>query len=526
MNTPATAIGALPPHAARELRRAAQWIERGDFRSADRAMADVRAVAPDHPEVLRIDAALQRNRGQAAAAVLTLERALATRPDDARILVEYGCALRDAHRHRDALAAFEQATEAGPDLAPAFQQLGLQLFMTRQSERALAPYARAAELDPRRVAVLIGWARALAATGRTAEAAARLREAIRVRPQSGAAWRDLVDLKTVPIEAGELADLASLEANPATPAQAKMLAGFALGNALERAGRHADAFAALGRANAARRAQVRWSAPGFDAMLDAIAAAFTPPPAPATDATLGHEAIFIISLPRSGSTLAERILSAHPDVTAAGELRELFGVIEDESRRRERAWPEWVADATPDDWHRLGLDYLQRARALEPEGRRFTDKGLGNWQLVGAIRAMLPGATIVACRRDPLETAWSCYKQYFPAGQPWTYAFDDIAGVFRGHDRLLAAWRERHPGAVFDFVYEGLLADPESAIRALLAHCGLEFDPACLDFHSAKHEIRTPSSAQVRAPLRPDTAVTPGYGALLDPLRNALADPG
>jgi len=233
--------------------------------------------------------------------------------------------------------------------------------------------------------------------------------------------------------------------------------------------------------------------------------------------------VFLVGTPRSGSTLAEQILAAHPAASAGSETGFIARLLQHESKRRGALFPEWVPQATDADWKRLGAAYLERIAAKKGDASIFTDKTLTNWQTLGAIRRMLPGARIVHCRRDALETAWSCYKHNFAQDQLYSYDFAELAAYFRDEDRAMRFWAARDPGWIHEHRYEALLADPQAAVTALLAHCGLAFDPACLRFHEAGREVRTASAAQVRRPLQRDTAVARHYGALLDPLRAALA---
>jgi hypothetical protein len=233
--------------------------------------------------------------------------------------------------------------------------------------------------------------------------------------------------------------------------------------------------------------------------------------------------VFLVGMPRSGSTLAEQILAAHPLVTAGGETGWLTGVLQAESVRRGIPFPSWVGDATRDGWTRLGDEYLARVDRVRAPGTHFTDKTLTNWQTLGAIRRMLPGARVVHCRRDALETAWSCYKHNFASEQFWSYDIAELAAFFGDCERAMRAWNARFPGWIHAHEHEALLADPERATRSLLDASGLSFDPACLRFENADREVRTASAAQVRAPLRADDRIARKYGALLDPLRAALA---
>ena len=231
-------------------------------------------------------------------------------------------------------------------------------------------------------------------------------------------------------------------------------------------------------------------------------------------------------MPRSGSTLAEQIIAAHPSAKAGGETGLIAQILQAESSRRRVRFPYWVVDATDADWSRLGDSYLARIEEAKGDAALFTDKTLTNWQTLGAIRRMLPGSHIVHCLRDPLETAWSCYKHNFSADQLYSYDFAELAAFFADSQRAMGAWTERHPGWIHRHRHEDLLANPESATRALLAATGLPFHPACLRFHEAEGEVRTASAAQVRAPLSADMSIAVRYGALLDPLRDALAARG
>ena len=297
---------------------------------------------------------------------------------------------------------------------------------------------------------------------------------------------------------------------------------FALAKALEDNDRNEDAFGALTAANAARRRQLRWDAAKFSANARAIEQAFDAAIATASDDALGRGVIFIVGMPRSGSTLIEQILAAHPDLAAGGELDDVRDIIRDESQRREMDFPVWVSSATPQDWDRLGKSYLDRIAARRGAHAWLTDKALLNWRYVGALRAMLPGALIVDCRRDAVETCLSCYRQLFASELAFAYDLAELASFWRDYDHAMRFWRRRFPEQILEIELERLVADAESEIRRVLDFCGLPFDQACLRFNESTRVVRTASSAQVREPLRGDTARANRYGALLDPLRALL----
>ena len=234
----------------------------------------------------------------------------------------------------------------------------------------------------------------------------------------------------------------------------------------------------------------------------------------------------MVCLPRSGSTLTEQILASHPEVVGGDEVQALPDILDEESRRRGLPFPQWVPAATAADWHRLGEEYLARTSRWRSQRPRFTDKNVSNWAFVGAALAMLPGARVVNSRRDPLETCFAGYRQLFATGVHFSYDLDDMVDYFAGYDRLATLWRRQFPLQYFDHEYESLQRDPEGQIRRLLDFCGLPFDAACLAFHQTPRTVLTVSSAQVRQPLRRDTARASLYGDKLEPLRARLRAAG
>jgi hypothetical protein len=195
-----------------------------------------------------------------------------------------------------------------------------------------------------------------------------------------------------------------------------------------------------------------------------------------------------------------------------------------ECARLRSAFTDWSRTHSLQEWHALGKKYLERTHRWRIHRPRMTDKMPANWMYIGAILAMLPQARVVICRRDPLETCLACYRYIF-AKHPYTHDFSALAAHWRDFDRAVHQWQALYPDQIRVQEYEALVADPQAQIRELLAFCGLPFEQACLNFHSTSREVNTPSAAQVREPLRTDTARSGKYGALLDPLRKALRLP-
>ena len=276
------------------------------------------------------------------------------------------------------------------------------------------------------------------------------------------------------------------------------------------------------RANDNVRAAQPWDGAEFAGHLADIHAAFTAGPV-AQASPQGREVIFLVGMPRSGSTLIEQVLASHSAVEGASELPYLNQVLEGESRRRGKAFPHWVGQASAEDWTRLGQQYLRLSERWRQTRPIATDKLPDNWRLVGAVCAMLPQARVIDCRREALETAWSCYKQLFAPGLAnFSYDFQSLGQYGRACEDLGDLFASRHPTQVRVQHYEALVAQPEAQIRELLAACGLDFEAGCLSFHTAQRAIRTPSALQVRQPMRQTSNPAARYGDLLAPLRQAL----
>lgn len=512
----------LSATAAQLLAQAGSRLERGDAAGAAPSLDGARALAPGHPEVLRLAAVAVLLGGHAGEAIALLRRALAQRPADPLLHNNLGSALRADGDTAAALEAFARACELAPSLAAAWYNLGKACRSMQLPERAQQALERALALVPGHAAARVMLGDNLKTLGRIDEAAAAYRRVLEAEPSNAHAWWGIANLKTVRLGASDAQALRRLCASPDIPDEERSLAGFALAKALEDQGAWRDAWAELERANALRRSQQPWDARAFDAHARAIEVAFSTPRADGGAGTRGDGIIFIVSLPRSGSTLVEQILASHPEVEGAGELPDLAHVIAAESARRGAVFPEWAGAATAADWERLGDEYLHRTERWRKRRPRSTDKALDNWALVGAAASMLPGARFVDCRRDRLETALSIWRQWFSEGQRFSYDLPDIAAFIDAHENLMRLWHRRWPGRIHLQTLESLQQDPDASIRALLARLGLGFDPRCIEFHRSDRGVRTASAAQVRSPLQRDTSRAHLYGDLIAPLRDLL----
>ncbi|MBS0515789.1 MAG: sulfotransferase [Proteobacteria bacterium] len=518
--TTGAAPATLPAVVTKALAEAADALRRNDAAAAERCLLRALALAPRHAQARRLLGSALVMQGRHAEAVASLREAIALQPDDALAHNSLGNALGRLGDTAGAVAAFARACALAADLAPLWYNHAKALCEDRRNEEALPVLEQATRLAPDNLRAQFLHAHALRVSGRFAQAAQLYRQLV-ARHSAAEAWLGLANLKNQRFDADDVAAMERLARGPLDIDDRNSIL-FALARGYEDLGRHADAFRAYREGNASVRRHVHWDAARFSAQVDATLAAFTPPPRGASRRQ-GGEVVFIVSLPRAGSSLTEQILASHPQIDGAGELSDLHAVLQEESRRRGEPFPAWVAQASADDWQRLGADYLQRTARWRDERPRFTDKLPDNWRYVGAALAMLPEARIVVCRRDPVETALACFRQLFAGGgQPFSYDLDDIARHSRDFDRAVQRWRELYPTRLRVQDYEALVADSEAQIRALLAFCELPFDGRCLRFHETERVVRTASAGQVREPLRRDTARAANYASLLDPLRAAL----
>ncbi|MBB6246772.1 tetratricopeptide (TPR) repeat protein [Rhodanobacter sp. A1T4] len=512
----------LSPDALKYLMAAGEALDSGRRDRAAQQLEFASAIYPDHPEVLRMHSGLLSLRNLHSDAIKTMQRAIRQRPQDALYHNTMGTLLGAAGDYELATKALQHACDLQPSMAFAWYNLGVMLTRCVRNDEAISALQRAVSLAPDHWNARALLADMLRTHGRIEEAESEYRSLLRERPTTGTAWWGLADLRTTRFKAEDIQQMQVAAQDPHASIDDLIAIRFALAKALEDSSRYADSLAVLADANAMARSRQEWDASAFSHSVAVINAAFSPPPASA-DAAIGQEVIFVTSLPRSGSTLVEQILASHSSVEGAGELPDLPLVLNEESRRRDMPFPQWVSAMQPADWERLGRRYLERTARWRKHRPVFTDKLLNNWMYIGAIRAMLPSARIIVCRRDPLETCFSCYRQHL-ANNEYTRTFDDLASFWQDFDRNVHDAIGTHSSHVFDHQYEILLADPEAQVRRLLDFCDLPFEPDCVNFHETKREVRSPSATQVRQPLH-DTSRAMRYGALLDPLRSALDMP-
>lgn len=517
----------LSPVAARLLARAQREWQQRQWQAAEQSFKNVLALAPNHPQATRMLGMVAQRRGDAVRAAACFQKVLPVWPDDSDLRIGLGIALFELGKADEALVQLRKASTLAPTSVLAWFNLGEALAREARADEAMAALQRVLELDPKHVKARLSLARAHASRGRIDAAVEAFREVIRLEPGHAEGWFGLSNLNAVEFDDADTAWLQHVLKQGDMSARDRELLGFALGKALESRGEYEQAFDTFRLANTSRSQRVAWDAAGEHKRIQAIRQVFADLQLPSLDSQLGHEVIFVVSIPRSGSTLVEHILASHPEVEGANEIDCMRRIIDAETQRRGSAFPLWVPQATAADWLRLGREYLARTAQWRQTKPRFTDKSLMTWYFVGAALAMLPAARVVIVRRDPVETCLGCFRQCFSEVGGFPCTLEDTADYCSDFVQLSRFWLAKYPDRVFDLSYEALVAEPDAMIRQTLDFCGLPFHADCLDFHKTSRTVLSlPSAAQVRQPIRRDTARSSFYGDRLDSLRKRLRDAG
>ncbi len=520
-----------PADASRLFQRALDAHRRGALEDAERLYRDVLALQPDHVSALSNRGAALRDLGRPTDALASYDAALAIQPDHPLALNNRGVALVELKRPAEALASFDKALLLQPDYAEALNNrakvLSQPAAVTAALDEALAGLDRAIALRPDYAEAWDNKGVLLLEYGRIDEAAAAVEQAIRLSPNRVRSYYHLTETRRLGVGDPHIAAMQRMARDMAALSPDEQIElHFALATALAGIGDHAQAFQHLLEGNALRRQGIVYDERTELDRLDRIPAAFT--------AELMSERrgqgdptdvpVFIVGMPRSGTTLAEQILASHPAVFAAGEIDDFNRSMTAHAPSAALTFPEGVAHLPAHSIRQIGAGYLERVRTLAPAARRIVDKRPDNFRFAGLIHLALPNARIIHMRRDPLDTCISCFSKLFGADLPYTFDLGELGRYHRVYEAVMAHWRAvLPPGAMLEVRYEDLVGDLEGRARRILAHCGLDWDARCLDFHLTDRRVSTASAAQVR---RPVYASSVGrwrpYEPLLGPLLDAL----
>jgi tetratricopeptide (TPR) repeat protein len=517
--------------AIRELREVSRLMRAGDWAGARSACLQLNVRAPQLADgwlaASHIAMALKDPEGALAA----IDRAAAIEPLNVRYFIQRAQCLLALGRRAAALDAARAATAvAGKDPA-AWDAVGTLRSFAADQQGALEACNRAVELAPEEPQFAFNRASIRRFLGDLEGAESDYDRAIARRPLDFEAYLNRSELRVQTAERNHIAELQASARRPELDWRGFVQIHYALAKEYEDLGRHAEAFDHLQQGARRRREHLRYDVAVDVATVDWIArsypmAAADPPPQASRE-----DPIFIVGLPRSGTTLVERILASHSSMASAGELDSFALSLVDAARgksgRANLPRQELVALSATLDFAALGRDYLARARAAYGGSGRFVDKMPLNYLYCGLIHRALPNARIVHVVRHPMAVCYAMYKTLFKSGYPFSYDLREIGRYYGAYRRLMAHWRTTMPGTIYELKYEDLIADQADETRKLLEYCGLEWEDGCLAFHRNPTPSTTASASQVRRPLY-DSSVSQWrhYEARLSELKDTLAAEG
>ena len=513
-----------------ELMAAAAALAEGKLPEAEAMLRRRLKRQPRDVATIRMLAELGARLGRNEEAIRLLELALERAPGFDAARQNYAAVLNRANRHTEAHAELEMLLQKDPDNQVLRNMKAVVQSKLGDYENALATYEAVLRRVPGQAQVWMSYGHTLKTAGRTDDSIAAYRRAIELQPGFGGAWRSLANLKTVRFDAADIAAMRAQLQRDDLDDDARLHFEFALGKALEDAAEYADSFAHYASGNALRRSQVPYNATQASERSRRACATYSPEffEARAGAGSAAPDPIFVVGMPRSGSTLVEQILSSHPLVEGTMELPAMIAITR-ELRQRDGApettsYHDVLAGLGHDELGALGEHYLERTRIHRKLGRPFfIDKMPNNFAHVGLIQLVLPNAKIIDARRHPLACCFSNFKQHFARGQAFSYDLADMGRYYADYVALMAHFDEVLPGRVHRVVYERMVDDTEAQVRALLAYCGLDFDERCLRFFENDRAVRTASSEQVRRPIyREGVDQWRHYEPWLDPLKAAL----
>jgi tetratricopeptide (TPR) repeat protein len=501
----------------------------GEMHEAERVVRQFLQTHGDHIEAMRLLAQIGMKLDVLDDAEFLLESVLVFDPDYHLARYDYVGVLLRLHKHAKALEEIATLLKVEPQnrayrICYANVCVGL-----GNHEEGLRVFRELSAEAPLQADLHLSIAHALKTLGKQQQSIESYRAAAAVKPSFGDAYWSLANLKTYRFTDEEIARMRAQEAAPATKLVDRYHLCFALGKAFEDSAQYAESFRYYERGNALKKSESRYR-PGpveRNARLQAAVCTrefFTARQGVGCDRT---DPIFIVGLPRAGSTLIEQILASHSKVEGTMELADIPRLVQhlqgrdpDDSKPR---YPGVLADLSADQLKRFGEKYIADTQVYRSGKRFFIDKNPNNFRHIGLIHLMLPNAKIIDARREPMACCFSNFKQLFAAGQEFTYSLEDIGRYYRSYVELMAHWERILPGKILRVQHEDVVEDLEGDVRRILDFCGLEYEPQCVEFYKTERSVRTASSEQVRQPIfREGLDQWRNFEPFLGPLKAAL----
>ena len=500
----------------------------GEIFDAERVVREYLLAHGDHVEGMRLLAKIGLDLDVTDDAELLLARVLELVPQHREARYEYAIVLLKRHKHVRAREEMEKLLALDPDNRM-YRTTHATVCIGFGDYQALPRYRELLAETPGDPELHLSIAHALKTLGQTQEAIDSYHAAAALRADFGEAYWSLANLKTYRFSEMEIDKMRSAEASPKIQLADRYHLCFALGKALEDRAEYAESFSCYDRGNALKKIECRYRPEPLERTARLQQSLCT---AEFFAARKGHGCdgaapIFIVGLPRSGSTLIEQILASHSEVEGTMELADIPRMVQDLQGREviggEPRYPGVLASLSAEQFRKLGEKYLADTRVYRTGKARFIDKMPNNFRHLALIHLILPNARIIDARREPMACCFSNFKQLFASGQQFTYSIEDIARYYRMYVELMAHWDAVLPGRVLRIQHETVVEDLEGNVRRILDFCELDFEPACLDFHKTLRTVHSASSEQVRRPIyREGVDQWRHYEPWLGPLKSAL----
>jgi len=508
----------------------AQAMTANDLPRAEALLRGRLKAQPLDVAAIRLMAELAVRVGRSRDAETLLRRTLELAPGFVVARANLAALLYRQNRFAEAVTELDGVLESGAANPSSRNLLAVALGKIGDYDEALRLYEELTPAFPDHPKLWMSYGHILKTVGRQEDSVAAYRQALASKPDLGEVWWSLANLKTVRFDDDDVSAMEQALAGD-LDLDDRLHLHFALGKAYGDGGEAEQSFRNYAAGNALRKAEQDYDPDAVTAQVDGMIATLTPAflagragwgdPSP--------DPIFILGLPRAGSTLVEQILSCHSAIEGTMELPDIPFLAAREARAQgltARDWPTAVAALDSDKLAALGAEFLERTRVQRKTGKPFfIDKLPNNWAYAGFIHLILPNAKLIDARRHPLDCCFSNFRQHFAKGQAFTYGLEDIGRYYADYVRAMDHYDRVLPGRIHRVIHERLLDDPEGEVRALLDYLALPFEDACLEFHTSSRPVRTASSEQVRRPINRDgVGQWRPFEAWLAPLVAALGD--
>jgi tetratricopeptide (TPR) repeat protein len=508
-----------------KLKEAEGAFSNGEFLKADKICRHLLSLVPGEVRTLRMLARIAKRFHHFEISTSILAQCLETQPGNAALRLEYAYSLLAGKKHQEALEQCHRLIETSPEEIDTYELMAEVLYNLNQFEEAIAIYRELSGVSEKRVKSLLHLGKVFKAVGETTQAISCYHEAMKDKVLSGHAYWELANLKTYRFSANEISGMQALLKSGENTAINKVLIQFALGKALEDNKRFAESFQHYQAANNAYTKIQPFSNTYHNKDLKTF---FTLEyfSEHKESGSIFDAPIFVVGLPRSGSTLVEQILTSHSMVDATRELAEIISITRDLINPNQSAkgkYPQSIANLTAKQIQGLAQRYLDFVQTFRQQAPYFVDKAPANFHHIGLIKTLFPNAKIIDIRRHPMASGWSLYRQFFADSFLFSYDLASIGKYYNDYIELMDHWHSVLPNQILTIKYEALINDFPVAVGTLLEYCGLPFEQACLDFHLNKRPVATPSSEQVRKPIYAEALEHwKNYEEFLTPLKNVI----